>query len=132
MLDIASPKVTVGTSILALVTSGLYDDPLTLYREYVQNAVDKISADGSQGGEIQVTLDKANRMIEISDNGSGLTYEECLEELLPIGQSKKHLRRDRGFRGIGRLAGLAFADSVTFLTRTKACEPLTRVGVARG
>ena len=127
MLDIASPKVTVGTSILALVTSGLYDDPLSLYREYIQNAVDKISADGSQGGEIQVTLDKANRMIEISDNGSGLTYEQCLEELLPIGQSNKHLGRDRGFRGIGRLAGLAFADSVTFLTRTNGSDPLTQV-----
>ena len=65
--------------------------------------------------------------MSICDNGPGLTYQECLEDLVPISQSKKCLGRDRGFRGIGRLSGLAFAESVTFLTRACAREPVTRV-----
>ena len=126
MLDIRTPEVTIGASILSLVTTGMYDQPLTLYREYIQNAVDHLSVNNIEG-EVKITTDKANGSIQVQDTGPGLTYEKCLQELLPIGQSKKHLGRDRGFRGIGRLAGLAFADSVTFLTRTNPEEPVTRV-----
>ena len=126
MLDTSTAEVTIGASILSLVTTGMYDQPLTLYREYIQNAVDHLSINKIEG-EIKITIDKANGTIQVQDTGPGLTYEECLQELLPIGQSKKHLGRDRGFRGIGRLAGLTFADSVTFLSRSNGNEPVTRV-----
>ena len=65
--------------------------------------------------------------MSICDDGPGLTYQECLEDLVPISQSRKCLGRDRGFRGIGRLSALAFAESVTFLTRACAGDPVTRV-----
>ena len=46
---------------------------------------------------------------------------------MPIGRSKKQMGSDRGFRGIGRLAGLAFAETVTFTTRARRDELVTRV-----
>ena len=127
MLDATGPGVTVGPSILGLVTSGIYDDPLAIYREYIQNAVDELSRMDGVDGEVEITIDPRQKRVSICDNGPGLTYQECLEDLIPIAQSKKCLGRDRGFRGIGRLSGLAFAESVTFLTRASACDPVTRV-----
>ena len=127
MLDAAGPGVTVGPSILGLVTSGIYDDPLVIYREYIQNAVDELSRQNEAEGKVEITIDPRQKRVTISDNGPGLTYQECLDDLIPISQSKKCLGRDRGFRGIGRLSGLAFAESVTFLTRASARDPVTRV-----
>ena len=127
MLDATRPGVTVGPSILGLVTSGIYDDPLAIYREYIQNAVDELSRQNGVEGKVEITVDPRQKRVSICDDGPGLTYQECLEDLVPISQSRKCLGRDRGFRGIGRLSGLAFADSVTFLTRASACEHVTRV-----
>ena len=127
MLDAAGLGVTVGPSILGLVTSGIYDDPLAIYREYIQNAVDELSRLAGVEGKVEITIDPRQKRVSIYDNGPGLTYQECLDDLIPISQSKKCLGRDRGFRGIGRLSGLAFSDSVTFLTRASAREPVTRV-----
>ncbi|MCY4623951.1 MAG: ATP-binding protein [Chloroflexi bacterium] len=109
------------------MTSGIFDDPLAIYREYIQNAVDELSRQNEVDGQVEITIDQRQRRVSICDNGPGLTYQECLEDLVPISQSKKFLGRDRGFRGIGRLAGLAFAESVTFLTRASAHTPVTRV-----
>ena len=127
MLDATGPGVTVGPSILALVTSGIYDDPLAIYREYIQNAADELSRLDDVEGTVEISIDPRQKRVSICDNGPGLSYQECLEDLVPISQSRKCLGRDRGFRGIGRLSGLAFSESVTFLTRANAGEPVTRV-----
>ena len=127
MLDATGPGVTVGPSILGLVTSGIYDDPLAIYREYIQNAVDALSRQNGAEGEVKITVDPRQKRVSICDDGPGLTYQECLEDLVPISQSRKCLGRDRGFRGIGRLSALVFAESVTFLTRACAGDPVTRV-----
>ena len=127
MLGESRPSVTVGPSILGLVTSGIFDDPLTIYREYIQNAVDELSRQNGVEGKVEISIDPRRKRVCISDNGPGLTYQECLEDLVSISQSKKCLGRDRGFRGIGRLSGLAFSETVTFLTRASAHEPVTRV-----
>ena len=127
MLGTTGSAVTVGPSILGLVTSGIYDDPLAIYREYIQNAVDELSRQPEVEGKVEISIDPRQKRVSICDNGPGLTYQECIENLVPISLSKKYLRRDRGFRGIGRLSGLAFAESVTFLTRVCARDPVTRV-----
>ena len=127
MLDAVDPSVTVGPSILGLVTSGIYDDPLAIYREYIQNAVDELSRLDGVEGKVEITIDPRQKRVSICDDGPGLTYQECLEDLVPISQSKKCRGRDRGFRGIGRLSGLAFAESVSFLTRACGRDPVTRV-----
>ena len=131
VLDETGPGVTVGPSILSLLTSGIYDDPLAIYREYIQNAVDELSRMEGVDGKVEIAIDVRQKRVSICDNGPGLTYEECLEDLVPIAQSKKCVGRDRGFRGIGRLSGLAFAESVTFLTRASGRDPVTRVAWSR-
>ena len=128
MLHSSEAGLAIGSSILGLVTFGMYDNPLVVYREYIQNSVDALARTGGRlNGRIEITIDSPERRVLIRDNGPGLSYQECLEELLPIARSKKRLGCDRGFRGIGRLSGLAFAGSVRFLTRTRRCESVTRV-----
>ena len=45
----------------------------------------------------------------------------------PSPGAKNGRETDRGFRGIGRLSGLAFAESVAFLTRAEGKQPVTRI-----
>ena len=124
----AVPHLAVGSSILGLVTAGMYDNPLAIYREYIQNAVDALQQNQDEpNGKIEVILDPQERTVRIRDNGPGLTYEQSEKELLPIGRSNKCLGTDLGFRGIGRLSGLAFAATVTFRTRRRSTDPVTCV-----
>ena len=117
-----------GAGLLDLVTVGMYDDPLSMYREYIQNAADAVGLSRSaEKIKVEVSVDVTGRQIRVRDNGPGLSRDEALERLLPIGRSEKTLGTDRGFRGVGRLAGLAFAKTVSFTTRAGANQPVTRI-----
>ena len=124
MLNIEIPSV--GGDILGLITGGMYDDPMAIYREYVQNSFDSITAAGGDG-QIDVMIDPVLRKVIIRDDGPGLTEQEARRRLVPIGASEKTGSRQIGFRGIGRLAGLAFATSVIFRTRSQADTPIIQV-----
>lgn len=117
----------IGNGIISLVTVGLYDDPLAVYREYIQNAADAFAASGRSGGHVHVLIDPAGARLRIRDYGPGLSYSESVRRLLPIARSDKIPGDDRGFRGIGRLAALAFAESVAFVTRSRSDTSVTRV-----
>lgn len=118
----------VGVDVLGLVTSGMYTDPLAIYREYIQNAADSIDVSGApETGRVEISINAKERRIVIRDNGPGLSLPEAERALIPIGASQKRRGRCRGFRGIGRLAGLAFGDAITFLTRSGSKEPVVRV-----
>ena len=120
------PKRLVGGDLLSLVSVGMHTDPLVIYREYIQNAVDSIAASGAtKDGRIEISINPGTMRVAIRDNGPGLSYVQSLQELVPIANSHKCRGIDRGFRGIGRLSGLAFGDSVTFLTRQGVGEPVT-------
>lgn len=116
-----------GPEIFQLITSGMYDNPLAIYREYVQNAADSIALSDKPTGTVGITISRPDSSVTIFDNGPGLSPEQAVQELLPLAQSKKPRAISRGFRGIGRLSGLAFAETVTFLTRAHSDEPITRV-----
>ena len=123
-----TPMALVGSDVLGLITAGMYDNPLAVYREYIQNAADAIASGGDGGqGRVDIKIDPSRLCVTIRDNGPGLTHETAVRALLPIARSQKHRGTDRGFRGIGRLAGLAFSDSVIFLTRTRNDRLLTRI-----
>ena len=115
----------VGADLLRLITGGMYGNPLVLYREYLQNASDSIASQGL--GSVQVKIDRLRSRIVITDDGGGLSPEEAAHRLIDVGRSTKDRIADRGFRGIGRLCGLAFAEQVEFTTRTRATEPVTQV-----
>ena len=115
----ASPPFLVGGGVFNLITTGMYDTPLAVYREYIQNASDAIqSSNRHSNGRVEVNVDPAARRVTIRDNGPGLSRQASERDLLAIAQSRKRRSANRGFRGIGRLAALAFAESVTFRTRS--------------
>ena len=117
---------TLRPSLLRLVTSGMYDDPLALYREYLQNAADS-TAGSPEPSRVEIHLDPRLAQVRIRDYGPGLTSQQAIDSLVPVGQSTKSAATHRGFRGIGRLAGLPFAEAVAFTTRAGNDEPPVRV-----
>ena len=111
-----------GMFLLENLTSGMYNEPLSVYREYIQNAVDSIDIIPHKRRpsltKVDIILDPLERRITIRDNGAGIPAKIAQEVLSSIGSSNKTGRGLRGFRGIGRLGGIAFSDKVVF--RTKA------------
>ena len=115
------PDITIGPDILELLSSAMYVDPMTIYREYVQNAADAIDAARHNGslavgqlGRVDIAMDAQTRAIRIRDNGCGIPPEDFNQRLLALGDSKKRGTSARGFRGVGRLAGLGYAREVVF------------------
>lgn len=118
----------MGADILNLITTGMYHTPLAVYREYIQNAADAIAGSPwNDEGRVEVSIDAGQRKVTIRDNGPGLTHAQAKRDLIPIARSRKRRGVDRGFRGIGRLSGLAFAEAVTFRTRSQATQAVTEV-----
>ena len=122
-----SQSPVLGGELLRLVTAGMYDNPLVLYREYVQNAADATAAQDPGDALVHITIDPLQSRITILDNGAGLAPPEAAHRLIDLGRSPKDPSVDRGFRGIGRLAALAFADQLHFTTRSSPDTPPTRV-----
>lgn len=128
MVGMGASASPVGGDILNLVTTGTYDNPLAIYREYVQNAADAAGTTGDgRLGRVEIEIDLFRMRVRIRDDGPGLSEEDALHALLPIAHSRKRRETDRGFRGVGRLSGLAFAETVTFLTRARRGAPVSRI-----
>jgi molecular chaperone HtpG len=113
----------IGSFVLETLTTGMYGESRNALREYVQNASDAIMAAVTAGvlkeraAKVEVLL-KDDDTLVIRDNGIGIGTASAWGTLTAIGASKKDRKKDAGFRGIGRLAGIAFCDSLSF--RTKA------------
>lgn len=112
----------VGKYTLESLTNGMYSSPMDLYREYIQNAVDSID-DAVRIGlveknapRIDISIDTTSSTISIRDNGCGIATSNVARLLVDIGNSKKSRATSRGFRGIGRLAGLGYCDLLRFIT----------------
>lgn len=121
-----------GKFLLEILTKGMYSNPMHIYREYIQNATDAIDA-AVQAGFIQapqavihITVNTGKHSIVIRDNGTGIPSNVAITRLLNVGASDKDGIVERGFRGIGRLGGLAYADEVQFIT-SAAGEPTKTV-----
>jgi Histidine kinase-, DNA gyrase B-, and HSP90-like ATPase len=109
----------IGAFVLETLTLGMYGEPRHTLREYVQNSYDAIRAAQRtkflQGrGVVHVRF--AEDSITIADNGLGVPAAQAWNTLTSIGASKKDRERDAGFRGIGRLAGMAYCDELIFRT----------------
>lgn len=126
-------EFVIGKYTLESLTSGMYASPLDLYREYIQNAVDSFDDAINRNVElasklhIEITISQEDGRITIRDNGCGIKASKAVGTLLDIGNSKKSQRTSRGFRGIGRLAGLSYCDRLTFRTSAKNEEVCTIV-----
>ncbi|MDE0522227.1 MAG: ATP-binding protein [Boseongicola sp.] len=109
----------IGAFVLETLTLGMYGEPRHTLREYVQNSFDSIRAAQRTRylhgrGEVSITLQP--NQISILDNGLGVSAAQAWKTLTSVGASKKDRQRDAGFRGIGRLAGMAYCDELVFRT----------------
>lgn len=126
-------KPIVGKHILGILTSGMYQNPLMIYREYIQNAADQIDELGPDDREdntrktILITINRAKRRVVIRDHATGIPAEEVAERLLNVADSKKDPAKNKGFRGIGRLAGLSYCRKLVFETTSKGETTISRL-----
>lgn len=115
-------KPRVGAYVLETLTTGMYREPFDSIREYVQNSSDSIREAEAQGklksreGRIAIEISDRDRLLSITDNGVGVPADLIERRLLDIGMSVKLIEDNAGFRGIGRLAGIAYCDRLSFIT----------------
>ena len=113
---------TVGKNILDNLTTGMYSDSKVIFREYIQNACDQIDFAITAGilsvgeGTVDIFTDTEKRYISIKDNATGVKAEEFIEDVGDIANSNKEIGKNKGFRGIGRLCGLAYCKTLKFTT----------------
>jgi len=122
----SSDSIIIGKNIIEILTTGMYHNPLVIFREYIQNSIDSINEavnkeilDDIQEGDVQVTIDKEKRLIVFEDNGVGVPSQKAWSILTSIAHSRKDRTKNLGFRGIGRLAGLAYCDELVIETSFK-------------
>lgn len=124
-------QLTVGKFTLESLTTGMYSDPMTIFREYIQNSCDSIdvavkerllkgrickSPDDNENGKIHIIVNGQKREIILRDNGTGIQSVKAWKVLGDIGKSEKIFEEQRGFRGIGRLGGMSYCDELIFET----------------
>lgn len=117
----------VGSYSLESLTTGMYEDPQHCVREYVQNGFDAIrTARADQvlladAGLVTIAISGTTRRptLTIEDNGIGIPTAEAVGTLVSVGASRKRSNLNAGFRGIGRLAGVAYCTTLRFTTTVK-------------
>lgn len=120
------PKTKIGKDVIESLTLGMYEDSRFIYREYIQNSADQIDIavdnkllQSLQDGKIEIDINCTTKTILIFDNATGIESNQVQPILKNIAQSTKDRTKNKGFRGIGRLGGLAYCDKLTFETSFK-------------
>jgi molecular chaperone HtpG len=119
--------------VLSILASEIYDSPLALLRENVQNAYDAVrmrfakSGTLKRGGKISITLD--GETLTISDNGIGMTETVLRENFWKAGSSGKNSGEARkagvvGTFGIGAMANFGVCRTLTVETRSEGSDKL--------
>lgn len=104
--------INIGVNLIEILTTGMYKDARTIFREYVQNSCDAIDAAG--GGSIEITIDADECYICIEDDGCGINSRIFESTLRDVANSGKTSADNKGFRGIGKLCGLAYCETLKF------------------
>ena len=110
-------KGSVGADIVSIITESLYDKPIVVFREYVQNAVDAIgvacSVENSADFSTQIWLDGKN--LFFLDNGTGINHDGFQWTMTAIANSGKKRAENIGYKGIGRLSGIPYCNKISFV-----------------
>jgi molecular chaperone HtpG len=126
--------------ILQILAKEIYDSPLALLRENVQNAYDAIRerfvAAGTlqDGGRIDVRV--ANGEVSIVDNGVGMSEEVLRKNFWKAGSSGKHSEAARragvvGTFGIGAMANFGVCSRLRVETRALGTDITLRSAAER-
>ena len=129
--------------LLKIVINSLYTHKEIFLRELIANASDALDkfrilsltdstvVDDSGDLAISIEIDHENRILTISDNGIGMTYDEVIENIGTIAKSgsahfTEQLKSDKstetdldliGRFGVGFYSAFMVAEKVTILTR---------------
>ena len=110
----------VGKNLLESVTRSMYKDSKCVYREYIQNAADQIDTARKLRPDLDynvyVTIEQQLKRITIEDNATGVRADSVRALLIDVACSEKVRGVNKGFRGIGRLGGLAYCKTLKFET----------------
>jgi molecular chaperone HtpG len=121
--------------VLQLLTKEIYDSPLALLRENVQNAYDAVrmrfACSGSlkPGGRIDIYVGPGE--LSITDNGVGMSETVLREHFWKAGSSGKHSADARrsgvvGTFGIGAMANFGVCTRLTVETRAEGSSDVLR------
>lgn len=112
---------------LKLLGKNLYNNPLSAVAELVANGID------AKAKNIYVYInmvDKAHSVIEIVDDGTGMSYEDLAEKYVWIGRNKREDEdvaiEDKiammGRKGIGKLAALYLSNRYYIFSKKDGAE----------
>lgn len=115
----------IGKNVIEHLTTAMYENTNIIFREYIQNSADSIDKAIKNGilkkeeACIDIDIDSKKRIITIYDNATGISKDLFASKLLSIADSDKNRNEDKGFRGIGRLGGLACCQKLIFSSSYK-------------
>jgi molecular chaperone HtpG len=123
------------TRVLTLLTKDIYDSPLAMLRENVQNAYDAVRMRFARkgpleaGGRIDIRI--AGLEVTVTDNGVGMTEEVLRSNFWKAGSSGKNSAAARqsgvvGTFGIGAMANFGVCDSLVVETRAEGSDVVLR------
>ncbi len=107
----------VGANIVSIITESLYDKPIVVFREYIQNSVDAFSNVSTEcnSSTLGARIWLHGRDLYFLDNGTGIKHEEFASKMLDIANSNKIKTLNIGYKGIGRLSGLSYCKKLCFI-----------------
>ena len=132
--------------LLNLMIHSIYTNKEIFLRELISNANDAIDKlkfksltdtdilKGDNKFKIDISVDKDNRTLTISDNGIGMTYEEVDDNIGTIAKSGSKLFKEQleeakkgdidiiGQFGVGFYSGFIVADKITLETKSPYSE----------
>ncbi len=106
---------------MKLLGKNLYSNPWTAISEIVANGIDS----GAPNVYVLVDMrDKEHAIVEIFDDGSGMSYVDLCEKYTLIGRNKREsidniTGKTLGRKGIGKLAALYLSPKYYLITKTK-------------
>lgn len=100
-----------------VITESLYDKPIVVFREYIQNSVDSIrrSAEQKKISSLCCKIWKDNSSLYFLDNGAGIAEADFEDKMIRIAMSEKNRINDIGYKGIGRLSGISYCNKLIFI-----------------
>lgn len=119
-------ETIIGKDVIELLTLAMYEDSRFIYREYIQNSADQIDTaveenilKSIEDGKIEIDINSTVKTISVLDNATGIRSADVQTVLKNVAQSTKDRAKHKGFRGIGRLGGLAYCNKLIFETSYK-------------
>lgn len=111
----------ISLSILNHLGRNLYRSFMTVLGEAISNSWD------ADAKNVFITIDRASKILIVSDDGDGMDENDFQNKFLKIGYSKRKdnkthtisMRPFIGRKGIGKLALLSCAQKITVLTKAK-------------